>query len=937
MPKRLTLFILCLCTISALAQEKKKINQDTYDEWATIKSVTLSESGNWVSYELGYLEGDGRLIIRSTETDREVIFDRGKMASFVSDEKALVFLVEPQFDSLRKLKLAETPKDKLPKDSLFIYWTQEDTSISFSEVKSYQTGKNSPWIVMHKTRDMRPDCPEPKKKKKKKKDTCTKPASSGTTLILYNIETHTSELVHCVTSFKLAENGTSLIYTTSSKGKKDTLSVFYRDLNSSEPKTVLTGQYAVSQLSFDEDGNQLAFLASTDTSKLRNFSLYYLQPTSGNLTRIDSAFKDMPSGWNVSEFGSVYFSQTGQDLYFGTNKLVVQEAKDTLLSTEKASVDIWGAEDDRIQPQQLVELNSDKRKSYTAVYHISTQNLVQLATENIPQIRVNQKSDCDQVLGYSDLPYLRESAWSYPWKSDYYLVSKTTGTSSLILSAQGFTTSLSPSGNYIAYYNGNDSAWYCINTQTKQTVKSSAGTPALFASDNNGNPTLADEQGFEGWTLLDGQEYFMVNSRYDVWAFCANQNDRSFCMTSEPGKNKTISYTYYRTDSDSLYTTIENNFFIGVNTDSKIEAIYQPVQSDNSHFNLEKKLESDHKMLTINKADKADKIILRRMSFAEYPDLELTDHEFSNPVKISEANPQQKEYNWGTVEMVSWNSYSGIPLRGLLYKPEDFDSTKQYPMIVYFYEKYTDDIHNYYAPKPTASIVLPTEYVSNGYIIFIPDIIYTPGHPAKSAYDCIVSGTDHLTHRYSWIDSTRLGLQGQSWGGYQTAQLITMTQKYRAAMAGAPVSNMFSAYGGIRWGSGLSRMFQYERTQSRIGYTIWERPDLYIENSPVFGLPQVKTPLLIMSNDGDGAVPWYQGIEMYMGLRRLGQPVWLLNYNDDEHNLTQLANKRDLSIRMRQFFDYYLLGAPMPVWMSDGIDAIDKGKTYGYELEIQQD
>jgi len=254
-------------------------------------------------------------------------------------------------------------------------------------------------------------------------------------------------------------------------------------------------------------------------------------------------------------------------------------------------------------------------------------------------------------------------------------------------------------------------------------------------------------------------------------------------------------------------------------------------------------------------------------------------------------------------------------------------------MIVYFYEKYTDAIHNYYSPKPTASIVYPTEYVSNGYIIFIPDIEYTPGHPAKSAYDCIVSGTDYLTAKHHWIDSTRLGLQGQSWGGYQTAQLITMTTKYKAAMAGAPVSNMFSAYGGVRWGSGLSRMFQYERSQSRIGTTIWDKPELYIENSPIFGLPNVKTPLLIMHNDGDGAVPWYQGIELYMGLRRLDQPVWLLNYNGDAHNLMQDANRRDLSIRMRQFFDYYLLGSDIPIWMDEGVPAVNKGKNYGLELK----
>ena len=241
-------------------------------------------------------------------------------------------------------------------------------------------------------------------------------------------------------------------------------------------------------------------------------------------------------------------------------------------------------------------------------------------------------------------------------------------------------------------------------------------------------------------------------------------------------------------------------------------------------------------------------------------------------------------------------------------------------------------MHSHYVPKPTASIIFPTEYASAGYVVLIPDIRYKPGHPALSAYDCIMASTDAALKKYPNIDEKRMGLQGQSWGGYQTAQLVTMTTRYRAAMAGAPVSNMFSAYGGIRWGSGMNRQFQYERTQSRIGKTIWEAPALYVENSPLFGLPNVQTPLLIMHNDGDGAVPWYQGIELFMGMKRLGKPVWMLNYNDDDHNLMKDANRIDLSIRMRQFFDYYLLDAKAPKWLIEGVPAIDKGKDYGLDL-----
>ena len=299
--------------------------------------------------------------------------------------------------------------------------------------------------------------------------------------------------------------------------------------------------------------------------------------------------------------------------------------------------------------------------------------------------------------------------------------------------------------------------------------------------------------------------------------------------------------------------------------------------------------------------------------------------------QISWANSQQSEFNWATVELVKWKSYDNIPLEGLLYKPEDYDSTKKYPLLVYFYEMYSDDLHNHYAPRPTASIIFPTEYASAGYFVLIPDIRYKPGYPAKGAYNSIMSGTDYVLKNYPAVDSTRMGLQGQSWGGYQTAQLITMTNRYHAAMAGAPVANMFSAYGGIRWGTGLNRQFQYERTQSRIGKTIWEAPELYVENSPLFHLPKVNTPLLIMHNDADGSVPWYQGIELFTGLKRLGKPVWMLNYNGDDHNLMKNANRMDLSIRMRQFFDFYLKDIPAPTWLENGLPAKDKGKSYGLE------
>jgi dipeptidyl aminopeptidase/acylaminoacyl peptidase len=334
----------------------------------------------------------------------------------------------------------------------------------------------------------------------------------------------------------------------------------------------------------------------------------------------------------------------------------------------------------------------------------------------------------------------------------------------------------------------------------------------------------------------------------------------------------------------------------------------------------------------LRKAKNADVLIWTRENIDESPAVWTGNTAFEFRHQLSEANPQQNQFIWPGVRLVHWDSFSGKPLEGLLYYPENIDPEKKYPMIVYFYERNADNLHTYILPAPTRSTVNRSYFTSNGYLVFVPDVTYEEGYPGQSAFDAIVSGTQFVSNMFPFIDRKHIGIQGQSWGGYQTAWLITQTDMFAAAMAGAPVSNMTSAYGGIRWESGLSREFQYENSQSRIGGNLWDKPQQYIENSPLFYVPKIKTPLLIMHNDNDGAVPWYQGIELFTAMRRLQKPVWMLTYNNEEHNLKaeSWANRMDLTIRMKEFFDHYLKGEPMPSWMEYGIPTIKKGKELGY-------
>ncbi len=334
---------------------------------------------------------------------------------------------------------------------------------------------------------------------------------------------------------------------------------------------------------------------------------------------------------------------------------------------------------------------------------------------------------------------------------------------------------------------------------------------------------------------------------------------------------------------------------------------------------------------TPRKAESAEKLLFTRESFQEFPDLHVSDMEFSQPIRISNANPQQKDYRWGSIELVEWTSLDGKNLTGMLVKPEGFDPSKKYPMIVNFYEKSSDGLHRHRAPAPGRSTINYAFYASRGYLIFNPDVYYRTGYPGESAYNCVIPGVTSLVEQ-GFVDRDNIGVQGHSWGGYQIAYLVTKTDLFKAAEAGAPVPNMISAYGGIRWWTGLSRQFQYEHTQSRIGGTPWEYPMRYLENSPIFNIDKINTPLLIMHNDADGHVPWYQGIEFFVSLRRLGKPSWFLNYNGEPHWPLKRQNREDFNIRMAQFFDHYLKGAAKPVWMERGVPAVEKGINQGYEL-----
>jgi dipeptidyl aminopeptidase/acylaminoacyl peptidase len=576
---------------------------------------------------------------------------------------------------------------------------------------------------------------------------------------------------------------------------------------------------------------------------------------------------------------------------------------------------------------QAIQLSAESKRTYQAVAHLGQDKVVQLATPDVPEVELIREGDADLVLASSGLPYRQLISWDSPSYEDVYVVSVESGESRIMVEKLQGSADVSPAGKYVFWWDNLELAWFARSVDGDQAVNLTAGLPHPISNEDHDWPYNPDSYGSAGWT--DDDEEFLVYDRYDIWAIDPRGRREPRSVTESAGRRDSLRFRYVQLDRDARTISPRDPILLSAfHMMTKSAGFYRDrVRGSDLPERL---VFMDRRFSNPQKAKSADVLLFTRQSVEEFPDLWASGPDLQSMRRLSEANPQQSEYRWATAELVEWRSVDGVLLQGILYKPADFDPSRKYPMMVNFYEKDSHNLHAHHAPIPHRSVVRPTFYASRGYLVFMPDVKYQVGYPGESAMDCVVPGVLELIER-GFVDEDAIGVQGHSWGGYQIAYMVTKTDLFAAAAGGAPVSNMISAYGGIRWGSGMSRMFQYEKTQSRIGATLWEAPIRYIENSPIFWADKVETPLMMMHNDHDHAVPWYQGIEMFVALRRLGKPAWLINYVDELHWPQDFHEKRDWNIRMQQFFDHYLKGEPAPIWLADGIPAAEKGKTLGLE------
>lgn len=891
-------FVACLGSLSpAFAQNaSKSLTVDDLVTWQRITDREISDNGKWVACKMEPWEGDATVYLYAAQGQETATFSPADKFAFSASSGYLVVTQTPGKSTVDSLKVLKTKEDKMPMNTLVIY-SVAGKKETIDSLKTFKLADEADWIAYQRGR-------------------------KDSTLYVRSLDGSKTFQFPTVTDFQFAKKSGMLYYTSAAEGEAG---IFTLNPEKGSPALIKEGKGVFKQTTFDEKGERLAFLYCADKdSSYKALSLWLSEhnaPAKEIATRGNKAF---PAEWVINENGMLQFSKSASRLFFGTSPEPRQ--KDTTqLAENRPNVQVWSWDEPVQYTVQNYNKEKDLKKSYQAVYNLGNGSIFQLANEELPNIQLGNEGDAALALLSTSRPYSLSSMWEARTRSDYYTVSLDNGERKQIAQADYGRFRLSPQGKYAYWYGETDSCWYTIALAEGKRYRLT--TPESFPAwdEENDVPNHHYAHGAAGWTAND--QNLLIYDRYDIWKFDPTAATSPINLTVN-GRKEKLSYRLEQLDKEARFIDLgKPQLLKGFNETTKGYGFYNARLS--APAAPKTLLAGNYMLRSINKAKNTDDVIYTMETFQQYPDIHYSTLAFKKSVQLTHGDKQQEGFIWGTAELVSWISLDGRPLEGVVYKPANFDPNKKYPMMVNFYERNSETLYNYRMPEPHRSTIDYHLYNSNEYVIFNPDIRYVDGYPGESCYNCLMPGITMMIAK-GYINEKGIGAQGHSWGGYQVAYLATRTNLFSAIESGAPVVNMFSAYGGIRWGSGMARSFQYEHTQSRLGATPWSSPLRYLENSPLFTMDKVQTPILIMHNDADGHVPWYQGIEYFVAMKRLGKPCWLLNYTGEPHWPMHMANRIDFQRRMFQFFNHYLKNQKMPKWMSEGVPAVEQPFELGY-------
>ena len=867
---------------SCLFAQKPIIDSTSYRQWPAIRDPAISDDGNYAMYTIDNEPiGDHTLVICSTKTawNLKITGLSTNDAGFADSGSMAIF--------------------KNTGDSLFILSMAKQTYVYINDINNYAyAGRGgSQWLAFST--------------KKRTDELHVRNLST-------NVELSFSHILH----YEFDESGKVLLLevdSSSTDDKGSDIQLFWLSLANGKLKLIYKGAQA-ENFRFNADNRILAFSTTEERDgKIQKLFWCYNQPDDKLTMLTDDHPNTIGADYKINYILNV--NEDGSSIFVRLERIKSEKQSDT--DPHLSKVVIWSYTDPELKSQELKEKSDPRYFNLVAAIKTGKNHLafpVLLDGDFSPQ--ANFLSSNHLIVHHQEVNCgYGENEWNPAYRPQAYLESVVTGERQRIKYFDGRNGTLSPSGKYIVYYDKKSRNYYSYETASGLLKNITAGIPATWTGGYNGDDHILSPtpRGIAAWMKNDSA--VLLYDQNDLWLVSLIAKEMPVNLTNGYGaKHDIVFFLAYENEGHKIFSMKDKLLLTAFDKKSKNNGFFTKVLNTKGNPGLLTMgpyvYYIPHHPGNVNgvpvvKAADTEAYLVRREGFGEFPNYYFTS-DFKSFKALSALSPE-KEYNWMSAELMTWKTIDGQSCQGILYKPDNFDPQKKYPVIFTTYEIQSDGLNGFLSPAPSNGVMNIPTFVSNGYLVFAADIHFTVGQPGESTVNAIVPAV-RLLAGMPWVDSSKIGITGCSFGGYETNYLITHTHMFAAACSVSGASDFVSYYDGLT-GWGTSQQNQFESGEYRIGGSLWDRPDLYIKNSPLFYANAVSTPLLMMATPADGAVPFSQAVELFTALRRLGKTVWMLEYDDGNHVVSG-KSADDFGIRLAQFFGHYLKGLPSPDWMT---------------------
>ena len=864
--------------------QKKLVQFSSSDYWPSVDNIIISNNGKYVFYQASSKLNKSELVIQDTAAFWKINIEGASNPVITNDNKSVCFKISP--DSLGIINLES-------------HLLEKTSGIANFKVLSRE---NAQWMACQLTN--------------KKREVLLRNLSDGRKVLFSSIRSYIFN----------DQQESMLLQSEDTADKSPVYTLIWVRLQEGRSDTIWKGNNPAVNMIFDPSGKRLVFQSEVDVDGRKCFFLYYYQVGD---EKVSSLVNNITAGMDSLDIcmGNIAFSKNGKRLFFNVNRIKAKESIAPMPDSVK--VKIWSYKDERLLSEQLHDLGKDSMlRVLKACIDLVNNNRKAIILERGDDrfIQLPYDGNGEYAIACNFKGNHAEHYWRTSARYSYYLISLKDGSRHLIqkeIQEGENIWSFSGSGKYLIWYGGQKGAFFTLNLATGnvRNISRKIKTPIFDDEDFGLQHLVTYPYGIAKW--LEEDTAVLVYDKFDIWRLDPDGKRTPVNVTGGYGRKRGIVLRLSSVPAPNGSTLLE-----AFNDKNKSTGFFA-ITLNKDAIPHELTIGPFHPQKLI-KAKFSDVYLINRSNEINFPNWFVTCN-FFKFLPLTEYCPQ-KGFNWYETELMHWKMFDGRVGEGILYKPEDFNPKDKYPVIFLYYERGANQLHRFLFPGASEDEINIPWFVSRGYLVFVPDIYYKPGYPGRSAYNSVVSAAQYLS-KISWVDSKHLGLQGHSFGGYETNYIVTQTNLFAAAVSAAGLSDLISYTFGVRGYTGESNQQITENSQMRIFATLWKQPELYIKNSPIFYVNRISTPMLIIHNEKDGAVPQSQSIELFTALRRLRKKAWMIQYEGEGHTIENEENKQDYSIRMEQFFSHYLKGDPAPKWMVEDIPVSKKR----IDLDLQAD